>query len=909
MLRVIYIILFLIHLVLNTAFVSGQDVNKGLHVGEIWHSDESIPSGGWQVGYNWPGNVVREHFAGSWKETMLANGTARMAGMSAGLKNWKDRRGNIMPYLIYSVSESIIAHTHSSGYAGGEPISMKVTFRERPPAVFINGKADAPRHTYDEIDPTLVSDAKMEIRWVTPMGLTFQQDYYAYAAENGEDYFIVDFHALNNGQIDKDSQVELTDNFIEEIYFNYGIQPFMGFQGAEQNYTLFEDRNDDWVEYYGENYEDYIGSGTPVNPAGDSNADSLRVFIVWDGDDKLDAEHGELDDTGDPNNNKHWSPPSPPLGTLLSPQYFGMGILHADQSALDESNDLSQPATAVWYPAMLPSGWTKDKVYNYFFAGDGSVNGEDWTAFRPSPQELGFTNPNDQQTVARPNPYVGIGPYEIPMGEEVHWTMVIGVNGISRDKCIEYGVSNWEYHQGYAGLTDEQKNAMVATGRDSLMKTIGMATWRYFNNVESGRDPFDLPDPPAAPDLYVNAGIKSVILSWSDVSNAPDFDTGELDFAGYRVYRTQGLVYNSYDMIWDSAVDGGYATDTSFVDTTVQRGFAYFYYVTAYDDGTQNWENPSQSLESGKYWNMMQRLTPVYPFLSAENAQSKLIIDRNMLQIQRWNAGGSTDTIGLSIPLDIPVDESTKVQFDLKVLESTIPVNSQGNYPLYFSLDVELDNTTEVVLKYAYDSRAGSNYSSDTLTQVVRSVFIDSLYVEQSFNIREHLPSAAKITKMWVGGSGWDFESNIDNIVISSDNETHFYEDFNDGDYTANPAWDVSNLPETKAADLNEVLVVPNPYHDKSTKNNWPGEPNKIMFVNIPGNCTIRIYTATGDLVTTIDHYDGTSEASWNQVTDNNQLVFSGVYIFHITSSYGSKVGKFVIIRTSTAEEREMGIY
>jgi len=511
-------IILILSLWITTA-VLGQDTKKGLHVGELWHSDEAIPSGGWQVGYNWPGNVYREHFGGNWKETMLANGCARMGGLSAGLKNWKDRRGNNIPYLIYSVSESVIEHTNSSGYAGGESISMKLILRREPPKVFINGKLDAPRHPYDEINPNLISDAKMEIRWVTPMGITFQQDFYAYAAANGGDYFIVDFHALNNGQIDKDSKVELPNNNIEEIYFNFGIQPFVGFQGAEQNYTLFENRNDDWVEYYGENYLDYLGGGTPTNPSGNSSADSLRVFVVWDGDDKLDVEHGALDDIGDPNNNQHWSPPSPPLGTLLSPQYFGMGILHADQTATDETNDLSQPSTAVWYPAMLPSGWAKDKVYKYFFEGDGSVNGEDWTGYRPSPQEMGYTNPNDLQTVARPNPYLGIGPYEISLGEDVHWTMVIGVNGISQEKCKEYGVANWQYNQGYDGITDEEKNAYVATGRDSLMKTIGMATRRYFSNIEQSRDPFDLPDPPIAPDFNINAGIKSVILIRDKVLN------------------------------------------------------------------------------------------------------------------------------------------------------------------------------------------------------------------------------------------------------------------------------------------------------------------------------------------------------------------------------------------------------
>jgi hypothetical protein len=35
----------------------------------------------------------------------------------------------------------------------------------------------------------------------------------------------------------------------------------------------------------------------------------------------------------------------------------------------------------------------------------------------------------------------------------------------------------------------------------------------------------------------------------------------------------------------------------------------------------------------------------------------------------------------------------------------------------------------------------------------------------------------------------------------------------------------------------------------------------------------------------------------WNLVSRNNQEVVSGVYIYHITSPVGEKVGRFVVIR------------
>ncbi|MBM4162084.1 MAG: hypothetical protein FJ217_13435 [Ignavibacteria bacterium] len=95
----------------------------------------------------------------------------------------------------------------------------------------------------------------------------------------------------------------------------------------------------------------------------------------------------------------------------------------------------------------------------------------------------------------------------------------------------------------------------------------------------------------------------------------------------------------------------------------------------------------------------------------------------------------------------------------------------------------------------------------------------------------------------------------------------------------------------------NEILVVPNPYVIGEGFSQ-PGETDQIQFVNLPNPCTIRIYTVRGDLVKTIQVGEGSGAiASWNQVTDFGQFVESGVYIFHVDSPVGSKIGKFAIVR------------
>ena len=113
----------------------------------------------------------------------------------------------------------------------------------------------------------------------------------------------------------------------------------------------------------------------------------------------------------------------------------------------------------------------------------------------------------------------------------------------------------------------------------------------------------------------------------------------------------------------------------------------------------------------------------------------------------------------------------------------------------------------------------------------------------------------------------------------------------------------------TQITELN-VKVAPNPY---LVYNEWQQTlySKRLKFINLPAKCIIRIFNLNGELVRTIRHQHtlepgiGQQEVTgsaggdewWNLLSDNRQLVASGVYIFHIQSDVGEQVGKFVIIR------------
>ena len=71
---------------------------------------------------------------------------------------------------------------------------------------------------------------------------------------------------------------------------------------------------------------------------------------------------------------------------------------------------------------------------------------------------------------------------------------------------------------------------------------------------------------------------------------------------------------------------------------------------------------------------------------------------------------------------------------------------------------------------------------------------------------------------------------------------------------------------------------------------------DKLVFMNLPEEATINIYTLAGDFVIRLDHNEGSSE-SWDLISRNQQMVTSGIYLYAVESSVGSKIGKFVVIR------------
>jgi hypothetical protein len=116
------------------------------------------------------------------------------------------------------------------------------------------------------------------------------------------------------------------------------------------------------------------------------------------------------------------------------------------------------------------------------------------------------------------------------------------------------------------------------------------------------------------------------------------------------------------------------------------------------------------------------------------------------------------------------------------------------------------------------------------------------------------------------------------------------------------PEFDESLIAEG----LDNIEVVPNPYvvsnEFEPTNYYVQGRGDRhLHFVNLPPQCTIRIYTLSGQHVDTIEHDVGhldRGEAIWDMTTKEEMDIGFGVYIYHVDAGkYGEKIGKFAVIK------------
>ncbi len=531
-------------------------------------------------------------------------------GLWIGVSNWTgiahgDTETRFWPSYV---SEGGFENHEASLFT--TPIRNRKRVRYRLPNVSVNDNPEE-RFTDTRASSTrlssLTSDEQIETTWATNVGVTVFMRSYANANQNHNDYIIKEYTFTNSGNTDNNvNTTELPGQDLTGVYFGF---QFYLIPGGDRGHDLVR-QHDDWAVYYG-------------NQPGDT----LRgIFYKYDG--KADDNYYLGDDTGDPDKT---------TGEFLSPQYPAFGILHADMAYDDISDDRSQPSTVDIKPRVNMRSYSKgdseNDLYTELLSRDPSVQ---------STGTVGQSNHPYDPTIIEPVVLMSFGPYEIPFGQDVTIVLYEAVGSISQKLAIDAG-RNWlDGTIEFDGLTgDAAKNALLATGKDSLLMHASHAEYAWNIGLEN------LPTPPPAPDnLVISSGPGKIDLEWDSVADEEDWLTKEPDFRGYRIYRTEGLFTNVYKLLTELIGD-----TTHYTDRDVERGKKYYYAVTAFDDGTQNTTGiyPGQSLESSRYSNR-NFVVGAVPFKAAPQHLDSVYVVPNPYHIQGLAYGGTVKYSYIDVP-------------------------------------------------------------------------------------------------------------------------------------------------------------------------------------------------------------------------------------------------------------------
>jgi len=112
---------------------------------------------------------------------------------------------------------------------------------------------------------------------------------------------------------------------------------------------------------------------------------------------------------------------------------------------------------------------------------------------------------------------------------------------------------------------------------------------------------------------------------------------------------------------------------------------------------------------------------------------------------------------------------------------------------------------------------------------------------------------------------------------------------------TTRPSYTIETSDED--VDLSQIRVVPDPY---IVSNIWESNQfgKRLQFNHLPSECTIKIYTVSGDHIRTIRHDNNHGYEFWDMRTYNDQYIAYGLYVYVVSIPNGqTTVGRFLVIK------------
>ena len=535
----------------------------------------------------------------------------------------------------------------------------------------------------------------------------------------------------------------------------------------------------------------------------------------------------------------------------------------------------------------------------------------------------------------------------------------------------------------------------------------------YYRNVEEAKKLFDAkfngPIAPPSPKLSAVPGDGKITLYWDDSpEDFADPSTGEQDFEGYKIYRSedggttwgtkitdsQGRTYGyvpikQFDLknnikgtdpknslIWLGDDSG---LQHSWVDENVINGIDYSYTIISYDRGTSTLFSLEGARGDGPQVNNFITTTPspnplgylpaevnsiIHTQGTGEGNIEVEIIDAKLLSLNNYNIviEGSP---AVSFSMNREDNDNTPLYTSVQVNESAQPI--VDGFTVSILSDSKIGGLKSIEDGNGNSVNGINNLSQDSSWYVSASPFQNADFESKTNSYAIVFTEENSIAYSWgLSGSTAKFNvpfyvlnKNTDQKVCFEIRDLNNNEQWDEGETifitrvlypdpapqigSANPAinagefayqvninnapGDSQNLPPTTGtviniksfnalkdgdafqisfkrsstqaqnADLSQIRVVPNPYIVVSKFENLQNVRD-IKFMYLPPECTINIYTVSGTLVKTINHVNGEGTLSWNLLSDWNQALSFGVYVYVVEDPFGNKfIDKFALIK------------
>jgi hypothetical protein len=192
------------------------------------------------------------------------------------------------------------------------------------------------------------------------------------------------------------------------------------------------------------------------------------------------------------------------------------------------------------------------------------------------------------------------------------------------------------------------------------------------------------------------------------------------------------------------------------------------------------------------------------------------------------------------------------------------------------------------------DTTMAANWITDEDPRTGETVRYHKFY-EYEYSIDNLLPSVSWYIAVTAFDFG-DFETGLAPLESSPLANAVEVWPINDADYVAQHESKVVVYPNPYRGDVDYAMAG---YEDPGGTG-FVDHERRIHFVNLPRECTIKIYTVSGDRVITLYHpgknSDADSKLTWNLRSQNNELVASGIYLWVVMTEFDTQVGKMVII-------------